>query len=135
MQSDLINKYLLERGLWKPVSGISKGESNDILDDPDKLAQVAGLFETFAKPLAWVLEEKIKKMALELIREAVPQEVIIIRQNMIEVSSIYDELEQYSIEYTKRKEAKENASGEATPNNEDNVQEPPSDNGSAPEAL
>lgn len=122
---NLIDKYLIDRGLWEPKSAIKEGEANVILDDPEKLALVAGLFNTYGTALAWVLQEKIKVMALELIREARPPETIIIRQTMIDVSSIWDECEKYSLEYAKRQGEKE-GNGEPTPPIEDNV--PPEDN-------
>lgn len=122
--NNLIDTYLLNRGLWNPTSGIKKGEANDIFENEDKLAKVAGLFDTFGEALGWILEEKIKVMALDIIRNADPREVPIIRQNMIDVADIWDEAQKYSIEYRKRQEASA-GSGESTPPNEDNVLEQP----------
>lgn len=126
---NLIQEYIVKRGLWQPKSALKAGKANDILASDEKLALVAGLFNTYGNALAWVLEEKVKEMAAYLITEAEPGETIVVRQNMLEVADIFDECEKYAKEYEKRNSEKDKqgtpASSEATSNLEDNEDVPP----------
>lgn len=127
---NLVEKYLIERGLFEPIMGLKAEGPNPIMDSDELLARAGGMFDTYSDVLALILKEKIKAIVEALVIEAPPAEVMVLRQAMLEVASIYDEAEKYSIEYQKRKKEKEGepagpltAAGEA-PKLEDNVQEP-----------
>ena len=115
MEQSLMEKYLIERGLFEPtnvvralVSGkkeVPVGE--EILGNDELLAQCAGIYQNNYKALEAVIRARILPLVIELVLKAYPQETIVIRQSILEISAILEDFKKYSDEYTRRKEAKE----------------------------
>lgn len=131
--NDIIEKYLITRGLIDPqdmVAQIKENADDPILENDALLAEVAGMFMGHEEAIKAILNARIKPIVKELVMTATPAEVMVLRQAMVEVAYIYDVMEKYATEYARRKkEAEGNTkASEATPNI-DNGEEP--DNGSS----
>lgn len=121
--STLLEKYLIERGLFQPtdvVKAIVSGQKEvpvgeEILNDDDLLGRVAGMYQTNRSALEAVVRARIYPLVVELVMRAYPQETIVLRQSILEVSAILDDFKKYSDEYNRRQQNKESAK---EPNNQ-----------------
>lgn len=120
MQNDLITQLILARGLVKPQNDPDAA----ILTDEPMLAAVAGAWRTSAQPITTVIKSRLYKIEQEMIGNATPAEVIIFRQAMLEVASIYDDFVAYEAEFTAREKSK-NAPDAPEPKNETSPAETP----------
>lgn len=117
--STLLEKYLIERGLFQPtdvVKAIMSGQKEvpvgeEILNDDDLLARVAGMYQTNRSALEAVVRARIYPLVMELVMRAYPQETIVLRQSILEIASILDDFKKYSDEYNRR----QNNKSQATP--------------------
>ena len=115
--STLLEKYLIERGLFQPtdvVKAIVSGQKEvpvgeEILNNDDLLARVAGMYQTNRSALEAVVRARIYPLVVELVMRAYPQETIVLRQSILEVSAILDDFKKYSDEYNRRQQNKEPA--------------------------
>lgn len=104
---DDFKNYLLRRGLFDPV----KASKEEILDNEERLAKIAELFNTYKDALNDLLLARINGLRDQVYTEIAPHELIIYRQAMIEVATIFDDAMSFATEYNRRKEEKE---GQAT---------------------
>ncbi len=110
--AQLLEKYLLERGLFQPadvVKAIVSGRKDmpvgeEILNNDDLLARCAGIYQNNREALEAVIRARILPNVMELVLKAYPQETIVIRQSILEVSAILDDFKRYNDEYMRRKE-------------------------------
>jgi hypothetical protein len=110
-----LQTYLLSRGLLNPkdvtdaiISGktdIAMGE--EILVHDDLLEQCANIQMHNRKGFEALLRSRITPLAMELIVTAVPEETIVLRQAIMEISSLLTDLDKLAGEYVRRNEAKE----------------------------
>lgn len=99
MASDLFEKYLITRGIVKPNEDMNEA----LLANDEFLAEIAGMFEGHPRALLAIIQARVHKITKELVQEATPYEVIILRQAMVEVAALYDDFERYAQEYRRRK--------------------------------
>ena len=97
-QNDLLYTHLVTRGLHIPNQDMSK----EILESEDMLAGIAGIIGTYEAPFKALLQARIAPLKEQLIMNAEPQEVLVLRQCMLEVAMIFDDALKYSQEYRKR---------------------------------
>lgn len=110
--TQLLEKYLIERGLFQPtdlVKSIVSGKKDvpvgeEILNNEELLAQCAGMYQNNQRALEAVIRARILPLVLELVLRAYPQETIVLRQSILEIAAILDDLKKYNDEYTRRKE-------------------------------
>lgn len=112
--AQILEKYLIGRGLFEPttvVKAIISGKKEvpigeEILNNDDLLAQCAGMYQNNQRALEAVIRARIFPLVVELVLRAYPQETIVIRQSILEISAILDDFKKYSDEYTRRSEIK-----------------------------
>lgn len=105
--TDLLTTYVISRGLIEP--GVDAREA--ILSSAELLPQAAGLWRDKKSVVEAVLKARIYAIERELVQNAMPAEVIILRQAMIEVAMIGEDLEAYAQEYERRKKAADAPAG------------------------
>lgn len=106
-----LEQYLYNRGLKLDASDVGS-DKDIILDDNELLAQAAGLKQDSEKILTMIIQNRINKIGNELLLKAIPQEMTVLRQAIVEVAKILEDIEIYAIEYRKRKEGADNTSSE-----------------------
>lgn len=99
MDNDLFAQYVISRGYIMP------GEDMDatILANDELLSAIAGLWRNSKHVIEAIIKARIYPIQMELVREATPYEVPILRQAMIEVAFIGDDFERYAREFERRK--------------------------------
>lgn len=110
----LFEQYLIRRGLVKPNEDMNE----TLLGNDEFLAEIAGIWEGHPHALKAIIQARVHKVTAELVQEATPYEVIILRQAMVEVAALYDDFERYAQEYRRRKPHNEEGaveSGEGQP--------------------
>lgn len=91
MQIEL-EKYLLDRGLSEPDRELDR----EILETPELLAKAATAWSHGKEGILLVVRSRLMKIRQELLFKAVPQEVMVLRQALVEVASLLDDFERYS---------------------------------------
>lgn len=110
----LLDKYLTERGLFEPgelVKAIAQGGKEvligqEILNDDEVLARVAGAWQSNYSAIEAVIKARIYAIVVEMVMSAYPQEVIVLRQSMVEIAKILEDFKKYNEEHLRREEAK-----------------------------
>lgn len=97
-EENLMLRYVMQRGLVEP--GVDGREE---LMKSDYLAELAGIWRDHKKAILALLKARIYPIERELVGEAMPYEVLFLRQAMVEVAFIGDDLEAYAQEYERRK--------------------------------
>lgn len=114
MSFQLLEKYLLERGLFEPadvVKALVSGQESipigeEILNNDELLAQCAGMYQNNRKALEAVIKARILPLVIELVMKAQPQETIVIRQSIIDIAAILEDFRKYNEEYMRREAGK-----------------------------
>lgn len=93
-----MTKLVLERGLIQP--GVDM--SDVVLQNEILLAELAGIWRSHKNAIVALLQARIHPVQHDLVFNATPAEVIIMRQAIIEVALLGDDLEKYAVEFEKR---------------------------------
>lgn len=101
MSTENLSTYLLERGVDLPKP------SRDIFDDGERLKNATQAWITCEKGIRAVVEQRVHKIREELLLHARPEEVIVLRQVLVEVASILDDFQTCVAESERRRKAQE----------------------------
>jgi len=99
MADTLFEQYLIRRGLVKPSEDMNEA----LLNSEEFLAEIAGIWEGHKPAIEALIKARLYPIERELVQEATPYEVMILRQSMLEVAFLYDDFERYTQEYHRRK--------------------------------
>jgi hypothetical protein len=102
MDNQDLSQYLRQRGLY-----MSFEEENDpVFEAEDEtLNRLATVWNTYKDDITLLINRKINQMKEELLMKARPEEVIVIRQSMVDMASLLDDFEKISQEMEKRVKA------------------------------
>lgn len=106
--SSELEKYLYNRGI--EISGRQK--PLEISEDADLLTRVAGAWTSDKEAIQAVVRARIDVLREKIICTALPQEVVVIRDSMIELAGILEDFEKIHAEFTEREKNKPEASPE-----------------------
>lgn len=107
-----LSEYLFNRGLVLDPVKIQE-KDDEILND-DKLLEEAGqMFQAHGGIFQKAIQARINAIAYELLVEAVPEEVPVLRQALVEVTAILDDFRRYEAEAKRREAQRQRASEEA----------------------
>ena len=111
--SKLLEQYLFNRGLFNPAKigqNIIEGQESviggEILSNDDLLEKVSNSWTSGKEAIIAVVKARILSNITELILKAFPQETIVLRQVILELSQILNDFEKYSSEHLRRVEKK-----------------------------
>src|SRR3990167_3453434 len=110
--SKLLEQYLFNRGLFIPAQigqNIIEGQETvggEILSNDDLLSKVSNLWTSHKEAVIAVIKARILTNITELVLKAFPQETIVLRQVILELSQILNDFEKYSNEHLRRVEKK-----------------------------
>jgi phosphoenolpyruvate carboxylase len=108
MDATALYDDLVKRELIKPEWALAAGDQDDVLEDDVTLAEIAGIAQKKAA-LTALIRNCIRPLVKEIIFDAHPAEVMVLRQSIVDLASVVDKAESYLAEYNKRKQDKENA--------------------------
>ena len=111
--SKLLEQYLFSRGLFVPAQigqNILDGQEGvvggEILNNDDLLEKVSNSWTSNKEAITAVIKARILSNITELILKSFPQETIVLRQVILELSQILNDFEKYSNEHLRRVEKK-----------------------------
>ena len=111
--SKLLEQYLFNRGLFEPakigqniIEGQQEAVGGEILSNDDLLSKVSNLWTSHKEAVIAVIKARILTNITELVLKAFPQETIVLRQVILELSQILNDFEKYSNEHLRRVEKK-----------------------------
>lgn len=94
-----LEQYLLQRELLHPYKDLSA----EILDSPEKLQKVAGVWVGSGKEgIKLAVEARIMHLRDEIALRALPVEVPVLRQAIAELTTLLDDFENFYQENTRR---------------------------------
>lgn len=98
--SELLEQYLLARGLYDPKIDPNKA----LLENDELLGKVANLWNNpdSKEALLAIVRIRLDVLREELLFKAVPQEVLVLRQALLEVAAIIPDFEKYAEEHKRR---------------------------------
>lgn len=98
--SDLLEQYLFARGLVDPKLDPNKA----ILENDELLGKIANAWNNkdFQDAMLAVIRVRLDAIREELLFKAIPQEVLVLRQSLIDVASIIPDFEKYAEEHKRR---------------------------------
>ena len=111
--SKLLEQYLFNRGLFEPakigqniIEGQQEVVGGEILSNDDLLSKVSNLWTSNKEAIIAVVKARILTNITELMFKAFPQETIVLRQVILELSQMLNDFEKYSNEHLRRVEKK-----------------------------
>lgn len=105
-KSDNLSDYLLSRKLnLSPESVINKNDP--VLEDDDILSRVSTIWADNKETITMVIQARVNIIAERLLKNAIPEEVIVLRQAIVEVGAILGDFEAYAQEYERRNKEEE----------------------------
>lgn len=96
-----LEQYLLSRELTEPDRDLD----TEILDTPELLSKAAAAWLDSKEGIRLVVRSRLMKVRQELIFTAIPQEVPVLRQALLELANLLDDFERYANENARRIEA------------------------------
>jgi len=93
-----LSDYLLNRGLSLDPVEVDKA-FDPILASPELVKEAAELWETKQPLITMVLQARINAIANLILTKAPPQEVLVLRQALVEIGAIVDDFNRYKGEY------------------------------------
>lgn len=87
-----LEKYLFKRKLTEPDRDLDR----EILETPDLLAKVHTAWDHGKEGIRLVVRSRLMRIRQELIFRALPQEMVVLRQALVELASLLDDFERYS---------------------------------------
>lgn len=103
-KEEQLSEYLRTRNVYLddfPLWDVTASVENIILHDTEKLAKVAGL-SNFKGALQDVIRVRCLKLQRILVMSAVPEEVVVLRQAIVELSKVLEDIDMYRKEYERR---------------------------------
>lgn len=97
----ILSEYLIRRGLKEP----KLAPTRDVVLASDELLGKVAVMDTTA--LRALIEARVDDNRDELIMEAMPEEVFVLRQVMVELSALLQDQEYYRAEHERRKKKRE----------------------------
>jgi len=95
----LLSEYLRNRGLvFKPM----EKENDQILESDDLLREASELWESRQNILTIIIQARVNAIAKNILEKAIPEEVLVLRQSLVELGAILTDLSKYSSEYKRR---------------------------------
>jgi len=95
-----LEQYLYTRGLTEPDRDLD----TTILDTPELLAKAGAAWVDNKEAIQLVVRSKISKLREELELRAIPQEVPVLRQAIVELVGLLDDFQRYAEEHKRRTE-------------------------------
>lgn len=113
---DSLEEYLTKRGLFEPtkvIKAVMSGQKevpvgDEILNDSDMLAKVAGMWQSNQPVLEAVIRARIYPILVDLTMSAFPQETIVLRQSILELAEVLNDFKRYNDEHIRREQTKDN---------------------------
>lgn len=96
-----LEQYLLARGLSEPDRDLD----TEILETPELLAKAAAAWVDSKEGIRLVVRSRLLKIRQELIFDAIPQEVPVLRQAVMELAGLLEDFERFAAENARRIEA------------------------------
>lgn len=100
-----LSEHLRSRGLNLDPVNI---DEDPVLDNEGAVEAVAGVWEGNAHYIRLVIQARLNAIGKNLIYRAIPEEVPVLRQALVEVSAIINDFERYSEEHRRREAKKDN---------------------------
>ncbi len=94
-----LTEYLLKRELVLKPTDIDKDE---ILEDDNVLTSVSGVWGSHHETITKVIQQRVNAIAKRLIADTIPEETIVLRQSLVELSAILDDFKGYADEMERR---------------------------------
>jgi hypothetical protein len=91
-----LEQFLLDRKLTQPLT------DTEILDTPEKLSRAAAAWQDSKEGITLVLNAKIAALREYVSDKAIPQEVTVYRQAIVEIAGILSDFERYAAENARR---------------------------------
>ena len=111
--SKLLEQYLFNRGLFNPaqigqniIEGQEGAIGGEILSNDDLWEKVSNSWTSNKEAITAVIKARILSNIAELVLKSFPQETIVLRQVILELSQILNDFEKYSSEHLRRVEKK-----------------------------
>lgn len=92
-ETKTLNQYLLSCGIHLPKPLI---QSDEIINDPEKLARVGDMVNTYKDEIRLIIEARIAPLREELLMECLPYEVLELRRAIMEIASLMNDIDSYS---------------------------------------
>jgi len=118
-----ISEYLRARGLTlQPLT--KDAEIDTVLNNEELLNGAVNAWNNYERAITAVVQSRVNSIAMELLTKASPEEVVVMRQSLVELGAILKDFQVYVAEANRRnskKEIKEEAEPEISPPSEENV--------------
>lgn len=99
-------EYLVSRGLNLEPTEIDK-RYDPIMENEALVKEAAELWETKQPLITMVLQARINAISYEILTKAPPQEVLVLRQALVEIGALITDFERYKGEYGRRAKPEE----------------------------
>lgn len=109
-----LSEYLLNRGLSLDPVEVDK-KTDPILESPELTKEAAELWETKQPLLTMVFQARINAIANKILTDCVPQEVVVLRQALVEIGALVTDFEKYKGEYGRQTAKADKQQAEETP--------------------
>lgn len=106
-----ISDYLLQRGLTLEPTQV---DTDLILDEPEFTKEVADLWQGHKNAITQVIQARVNAVGRVILRTARPEEVLVLRQALVEVAAVLDDFAKYAGVQERREQPKGNQ-GEQEP--------------------
>lgn len=94
-----LSEYLRNRGLnLEPLTL----EDDPILKNDDLVKEVAGLWQEHKGAIIAVIQGRANAIGKKILHEAVPEEVLVLRQALVELGAMVKDFEKYHAEQERR---------------------------------
>ena len=100
---DLLYKHLIQTGLYEPNTDFDAA----ILENDALLSEIAAIWQGHEGTIKAIVQARLQPIREELVMNAHPASVLILREVMLELSALYQDFERYTAEYERRKKDKE----------------------------
>lgn len=106
-----LSKYLKERGVIFHQPQVNLFSDSE--EAPERLKNAAQAWDTNEKGIRAIIEHRMSEIRKELLLEAVPEEVVVLRQSLADLASLFDDFKKASIEHKKRADKQQQSQEEA----------------------
>jgi hypothetical protein len=102
---DILERLLINRKLYDPAA-LFNDRKDEILENDDLLANIAGLAENSLPALTAVIKSRVAELSRQIVFEIHPAELMVYRQALVELDEVLNSVSKYAEEWKKREEAK-----------------------------
>lgn len=92
-ETKTFEQYMLSCGIKFPKDLI---QSDDIINDPEKLARVGDMVKTYREELRLIIEARIAPLREEMLMNCTPYELLELRRCVMEIASIMNDIDSYT---------------------------------------